>query len=423
MNKKSNSYQTDKAGMRAAVSRAEQASARDSVRGFAQGCGARRLSFGEWFIFLVAFLISMAWGVLAALAAETVTKPDIAAAPSGQATTQQLPAFPARPRPPADPQFTSFRPTLLVYRQAEGEGFKKPAGVFVDRETGEVLVVDSGNNLVNVFSRDGIPLFSIGYNGEIPQPTQAVTDKQGRIFVLAGSPRKVKVFNYRGEPLGDLSLTGFAGAAQVMPTALTVDRDGSLYIADSASGKILVYDLDGRLVLSFGGRGDGVGSFNSITAMTVDQAGTVYVADALHKPAIQIFDAKGTYVRGWGEHSGGPTNFSLPIGIAVDPLGRVLVADTIRQTISVFSSQGNFLFRFGGLGAFAGALAYPSGIDVDKGGRLYVAEAVNARIQVFEPTTGVGASKAPGLPASGPPPRVRDEIRQGLGEALKEIQK
>lgn len=328
---------------------------------------------------------------------------------------QNVPPPPAGARPGAPAVGPTFRPVRLMARQTEGEGFRKLAGVSVDRETGEVLVADSGNNLVTILSRAGVPLLTFGYNGEVAQPSQAVTDGQGRILVLAGVPRRVKLFSYRGEPRGDFSFPGFAGAATALPTALTVDRAGHLYIAEGTSGRILVYSPEGRLRLTVGGRGEGPGTFTSVTALAVDAAGTLYVADAQHKPSIQLFDRQGRYLRGWGEHSSGVQNFSLPAGIGVDPLGRVLVADTLRQSVSVFTAEGRYLFRFGGLGVGLGALAYPSGLGVDPAGRLYVAEAVNARVQVFEPVPDRTGGRMPGpLPAE-----TRQAMTDGLGQMLQ----
>ena len=324
---------------------------------------------------------------------------------------------------PAGPAGPTFKPVLLVYQQTEGERFKKPAGVFVDRGTGEILVTDSGNNVVTLFSQDGVPVFTFGYNGEIPQPAKAVLDTQGHILILAGSPRKVRVFSYRGEPLGDFDFPGFAGAAQAVPTAIAVDGAGKLYIADSTSGQILVYDAEGRPSLTLGKRGDGPGAFKSVTAIAVDSSGTIYVADAQQTPAIQVFAAQGKYLRGWGEHSGGPQNVSLPAGIAVDASGQVLVLDTIRQTIAVFTGEGQFLTRFGGLGFAPGTLAYPTDLATDDAGRLYVTEAMNTRLQVFEPVSRRDAPPAPGRGAAGVPRRAREELRRGLGDVLKEIQK
>jgi DNA-binding beta-propeller fold protein YncE len=312
-----------------------------------------------------------------------------------------------------------------VYRQTEGERFKRPTGVFVDRESGDVLVADSGNNLISVLNRDGVPIHSIGYNGEIPQPLMAVTDSSGRILALAGVPQKVKILSYRGEFQGDFTFPGYTGAAQALPVALTADRAGNVYIADGTTGRILMYDAEWRLRLNFGGRADGPGGFSNVTAITVDSTGNIYVADAQHTPSIQVFDAGGAYIRGWGEHSAGPHNFSLPSGITIDAAGRVLVADRIRQVVSVFTPEGQYLFRFGGLGNAPGDLGFPSGLDADGAGRLYVAETVNARLQFFESaSTGSGRGDAPtrrSAPAL--PPRQREEINKGLGETLKGLAK
>ncbi len=324
---------------------------------------------------------------------------------------------------PRNTSTLSFKPVRLVYRQSEGEGFRKPTGVFVDGDTGEILVADSASNLVSVLNRDGVPLHSFGYNGEVIQPSKAVLDKRGRILVLGGVPRKVKVFSYRGESLGDFGLPGFDGAARAVPTALTVDGVGNLYIADSTSGRILVYDGEGRLSMTFGKRGEGPGGFTSVTAITVDPSGTIYVTDAQHTPAIQLFDSQGNYLRGWGEHSGGPQNVSLPSGIAVGPSGNVFVADTIRQTIAVFTSDGHYLSRFGGLGTSPGSLAYPTDLAVDAAGRLYVTEASNTRLQVFEPMSGGAVPPAPDRGRQGLPRNDREEIRQGLGDVLKDMQR
>ena len=348
---------------------------------------------------------------------------DLNLVPSASAQDSLSPRTPVRqPSRIPVPPVQVFRSAVLVYRQTEGEGFRKPAGVFVERETGEILVADMDRNLVTLFSRDGVPLFSFGYNGEVKQPIRAVADKLGRIIVLSGVPKKVRVFSYRGEPLGDFPFPGFEGAEQAVPTALTIDDAGHMYIADATSGQILVYDPEWRLRLRFGGHSQGPGGLRSVTAITVDAAGRILVADAQHTPAIQVFDAGGTYLRGWGEHTAGPMGVSLPSGIAVDTTGRILVADTIRQTITVFGPEGEFLFRFGGLGTGPGSLGYPGGLDADHAGRLYVTEAGNARLQIFEMVAAAGSGQRQRMPTT-PPAREREEIRRGLGQILQGIGK
>ena len=171
------------------------------------------------------------------------------------AARAQAPAAPAAPAPtpaPDDPAYQPIRlrPIRLVYRQMEGRYLKSPRGVFFDTKRGEIYVADTMNDLVAVYNREGMALFAFGYNGEFKEPIKAVVDGRGRIYVLAGLGRKVRVFSYRGEYLHDFSFHGVEGKA--VPTTITADAEGQIYIADSASGKILVYDSDERLLRRFG---------------------------------------------------------------------------------------------------------------------------------------------------------------------------
>lgn len=298
----------------------------------------------------------------------------------------------------------------LVYRQVEGAFLKGPRGVFVDAKRGQVYVADTQNDLVAVFDLHGQPLFAFGYNGEIKEPIKAVPDDRGRIYVLAG--QTLRVFNYRGESLGDFPFYG--ADRKPVPTALTA-HGGQIYVADSASAQILVYDSDQRLRRRLGDEG----SLKSVTALAVAEDGTVYVADARAATTIQVYGGDGRLLRGWGQHETGPQNFSLPSGIAVDGQGRVITVDMIRQQISVFTTEGVFQGRFGGLGTGAGAVAYPSDIASDGNGRLYVVERQGNRLQIFEERL-VSPARRAAAPATRMPDAVKEELRRGLRDVMKD---
>ena len=307
-----------------------------------------------------------------------------------------------------------LQPFRLVYRQVEGTYLKAPRGVFFDQARGEVYVADTMNDLVAVYDRDGLPLFAFGYNGEFKEPIKAVVDGRGRIYVLAGIGRKLKVFSYRGEYLHDFPFHGVEGKA--VPIALTADVEGNVYIADSTSGQILVYDADQRLKLQFGNERAGDGRFRTVQALAVDRKGQIYVADAREMP-VQVFSREGRFLRGWGEHSLGPQNFSLPAGLAVDADGRIIVVDTIRQVVSVFTPEGAFLDRFGGLGFAPGAMSFPTDVASDGERRIYVVERMGSRLQILD-ERAIAGRRAP--PAPRPvPPATRDELQRSLGELLR----
>ena len=246
--------------------------------------------------------------------------------------------------------------------------------------------------LVALFDRDGYPIFSFGYNGELLEPSGVMADKLGRIYVLTGAPKEVKIFNYRGDyirnfPFGDINNSD----ERITVSAMATDSEGNLYFAESNGDKrIIIYDSNYNLLKVFGTEGKGQGEFLNIMGIDVDEKGNIYVSDGQAIP-VQVFDKNGKFIRGWGEHATGPHNFSLPGGIAVSREGLVIVLDTIRQDIKFFTLEGKFLANHGGLGAQAGAVAFPIGVDADSTGRVYVTEKVGNRFQIFEarkPTSG-----------------------------------
>lgn len=304
-----------------------------------------------------------------------------------------------------------LEPIRLVYRQLEGTYLKSPQSVFVDRTRGEVYVADTMNDLVAVYDRNGLPLFAFGYNREFKEPVKAVADPQGRIYVLSGVPRKVKVFSYRGEYLHDFPFPGFD--LEPVPTTLTVDEAGNVYVADSATGQILVFDPAYRLKLTIG-----PGRFESVRAIAVDPEGNIYVADARSVP-VQVFSPDGEFLRAWGEHAVGPENFSLPSGLAVDREGRVIVVDTVRQAILVFTKEGRFLNRYGGLGFGPGAVAYPTDVATDGAGRIYVVERVGRRLQILEQRLVTAPRSAVETrPAADP---LREKVRRATADFLRKM--
>ena len=180
---------------------------------------------------------------------------------------------------------TSLRPLQVIYRQFEGTFLKSPGGVWVDRAKGEVYVADTSNDLIAVYNPLGLPLFAFGYNHELKEPTKAIPDSNGRIYVLNGIPRAVKIFNYRGEYTNDFSLS--RGDSKSVPTAIAVDQDNNLYVALTGENatQIQVYDSTFQLVREFGKKPDGSSQLKNVQAITIDADRTVYVADATATPA------------------------------------------------------------------------------------------------------------------------------------------
>jgi len=285
----------------------------------------------------------------------------------------------AAPEPPPAPTRLSLEPVAAFSQHLYAGDFSRPRGVFFDRKHKELWIADTESNLLGVFTPDGVPLYSFGAAGLL-EPFQVAVDANGRVLVVDNDRTKIKIFSYRGDPLGTMELPGI----KVRPAigAMTVDEDGNLWVGENATGQVLEYGPDGKPKLRFGTAGYEEGQFQAIAGIAV-MADAIVVVDA-QVTAIQIFDRRGNYLRGWGKHDIGGANFSLPQGVVVDGKGRIFAVDMLRHEIKVFDLEGTLFDAYGGLGFEGGALMFPAGIAFDGERRLFVVERGNSRAQILD---------------------------------------
>ncbi len=296
-----------------------------------------------------------------------------------------------RAQAPERPAPFYIRPVALFSEHLYEGAFEAPMGICFDPHANEVWVADAKNNLVGAFTPEGVPLFAFR-GDDLREPSKVAVDPKGRVYVLDNDRSRIKLFSYRGEPLGDANLSGVSG--KVSFGAIAFDAEGNLYAGENESCQVRVFGPDGKARARFGECGIDPGQFQAITGIAVTKD-SIVVTDA-QAVSVQVFDRRGNFVRGWGKHDMGIQNFSLPQSVAVDSLGRVIAIDTLRHEIKFFDREGNFLDRFGGLGWRLGQVAYPTGIAIDSSDRLFVVEKGNARVQVFVEAVGrPGDAKGP----------------------------
>ena len=278
----------------------------------------------------------------------------------------------------------TLKPVLFLESHLYEGTLHGPESVFVDDKRGEIWVADTRNNLIGVFSNDGMPLYAFGSRKHLREPRQVQVDANGRVLVLEQDRTRIRTFNYRGIYLGDLVPAGFPEKGQI--AAFALGPDSTLWIGETNNGEILLYDYPSmRLRRRFGSKGEEEGQFRSIASIAVDDK---YVVVIDHTGiAVQIFNHRGDFIRGWGQHAMGGANFSLPRGGAIDAKQRIVVTDSLRHDIKYFDLEGRLIGHFGGAGRKPGAVSFPCEIAVGNDGRVYVAERGNARIQVFEELT------------------------------------
>ncbi|KPA15977.1 NHL repeat containing protein, partial [Candidatus Magnetomorum sp. HK-1] len=222
--------------------------------------------------------------------------------------------------------------------------FDKPKGIAVGQD-GTIIVADTGDDRIQVFSSSGDFAYSIG------------TDSSGN---------NIGQFND--------------------PEAVAVDKNGKIYVADTGNDRIQVFSCSGAYEYSFGTYGSNVGQMKDPTDIEIDKNDKIYVADK-DNDRIQIFSSSGSYEYSIGTGSSGsdPGEFNDPYGVAVDSNGKIYVADEGNDRIQVFTSSGAYEYSIGkgSSGSNIGEFDDIRDVEVDNNGKIYAADEYNERIQVF----------------------------------------
>ncbi len=139
---------------------------------------------------------------------------------------------------------------------ADGQ-LDSPQGVFMDRE--KIYVADTGNQRIQIFTKDGIFLERIGSRDDdektklFSEPTRVVVDANENLYVLDKETRQVLVFSPAHKLLykigGETPADKFESIIDI-----AVDADNNLYLLVAVSGNassVQVYNGPSR-VISFG---------------------------------------------------------------------------------------------------------------------------------------------------------------------------
>lgn len=230
----------------------------------------------------------------------------------------------------------------------EGTGtIVKPIGITVDRNSGDVYVVDATALRVMVYDQDGKFLRAIGTPEYLRRPSGA-----------AVSPDGTKLY--------------------------IVDTGG---VDDNEHHRFTIWDSrTGEFIKAVGTRGVQPGQFNLPLQIATSPNGTVYVVDGGNF-RIQAFTPDGEYIRSFGSIGTRTGQFARPKGISIDKDGNIYVVDTSFGNFQIFNSDGQLLLFVGNRGAAGGPGQYmlPAGIFVDEDGRVYMVDQYFKKIDIFRP--------------------------------------
>ena len=279
-----------------------------------------------------------------------------------------------------------FRFEAVFGEIGSGEGqFLDPEGLTLDM-SGNLFVVDTGNDRVQKGSPNGTFLMAVGApgweDGQFNKPSGIAAGKGLEIYGAYSRNRRIQVFNFNlrllaviGGPDVDASVAwGTLGGIAV------TDAD-EILVGDIDADQLVQIDTYSRVDRSFGGFGYGAGNLRRPLGIATEGRDAVYVCDS-ENDRIAGFDRFGNFQKAMGEDM-----LMQPSALCVGPQRTLIVADTGHHRIGVFDLHSGRVAGFlGGPDPGKGPMAFqtPRGVAFGRAGRLFVLDSGKGRIQKLQ---------------------------------------
>lgn len=235
-----------------------------------------------------------------------------------------------------------FAQVFIEERRIGGEDadvkFNNPSAVDIAPD-GLVYVVDTGNNLIRIFSSSGQLQKSIGGFGfkddQFDHPLDIWARDLLNIYIADYNNQRVQRYNRTMHLVS--SLTGDDSNApefQFMEVGgCAVNSQNDLFVLDCGENKIIKFNRHGQPERSFGGYESGEGQLEEPVQMDIAGGKFLLVTDRSRK-AVIVFDFFGNYI-----NSISIPEFKSPAGIAVDDKERIFIADPVAQKVFIVAAD------------------------------------------------------------------------------------
>jgi len=277
----------------------------------------------------------------------------------------------------------SYKFTSTLASKGKTDGLVKSPQFIALNSKGDLLIVDGGNNRIQVLNKTGQFLFKFGSygnkDGQFSSPKGIAIDKDDNIIISDGN-NKIQIFDSKGNFLSKFGSEGKENGQFNDPYGIAVDeRNDNIVVCDSGNHRVQVFSRQGDYLFQFGTEGNENNQFKTPYGIAVDGGGNIMVADSGNN-SVKVFDSKGNFIDSIGEGS----DVRYPVGVAIDKMNdnNIVVGESYGDyKLQVFSNTGECLCQFGKNDE--GEIDDPVGIVVDGESNIIVSDLGNHRIQVL----------------------------------------
>ena len=250
--------------------------------------------------------------------------------------------------------------------------FYYPGSISIDSETDNVYICDSGNNRVQVFTKNLEFIFEFKEKMDWPD---GICINHSKVCVTQFFSHSLNVYSTEGEFLNSVGKEGKGKLEFYLPTGVAVSNENKrIYICDRDNARIQCLNLD----LIFHSFIEDIPSPGDVK-LTSDEVVVLTSGD----PCVRYYNYSHQLIRQIIPRGEGNLVIN-PLYFCVDKANNILMADVATNCVLIFSNRGELIHKFGQEGEDRGEFINASGIALDSEDRIIVASMnPNHCIQLF----------------------------------------
>lgn len=290
-----------------------------------------------------------------------------------------------------DEKFTPLNPVFSFGEAGTEPGkLNRPRNLAI-APNGDVYVMDTDNERVDVFNGEGVFRFSFANedHGGFNQAWGIAIDEDGSVFIADTWNHRMLKFSAAGDYELEWLANDPTGATISFygPRGVAIDGRGRVYVTDTGNKQVMIYDREGKFLSKFGSVGLGPGEFDEPVGIAVFADQYLAVADTWNQ-RVQVFDISGETVLpapvyafevfAWYSQSMDNKPY-----LTFTPKGDLLFSDPEAGLVWEYSVSGELIRSFNGAGGGIDMLSMPVGLATDRDGAVWLVDALGNRVNRF----------------------------------------
>ena len=158
-----------------------------------------------------------------------------------------------------------------------------PQALAIDKSGNIYIAQYRDGKLINKFAPDGTFLSGWGTggtgNGEFAGASGIAIDPSGNVYVIDSGNDRIQKFSSTGIYVAQWGSAGSGNGRFIDPEGIAADSSGNVYVVDTGNDRVQMFTPKGAYVTQWGSTGIESGQFAWPKGISVDSTGNIYVTD------------------------------------------------------------------------------------------------------------------------------------------------